>query len=96
MPKCTPCISEDIKDLIREGTKHPRVLAALEKIPSCPVKSDIQLCEKAKRMPSAYQEFIGKCMREKPIAGQPFGTASKFIKECAADWRKFKEQGQNV
>lgn len=39
----------------------------------------------AKRAPSAYNNFIGDCMRGKKIKG--FANAAPAMKQCAAEWR---------
>jgi hypothetical protein len=43
---------------------------------------------KSKRVPSAYQRFIGDCMKSKHIKG--FGQAPAAMRECAAAWRAQK------
>ncbi|MDD5701582.1 MAG: hypothetical protein PHU23_05970 [Dehalococcoidales bacterium] len=53
-----------------------------------PVECDCAKGERRKREPSAYNLFIGECMRSKPIAGKPFGTAGKYMGECAQSWRE--------
>lgn len=45
---------------------------------------------RAKRAPSAYNEFMGKCVKEKGKGGDHQG---KF-KDCAAEYRKKKAAGE--
>ena len=86
--KCIPCMSEDIKKLIRENTKDMVLIEEVNSVPECPEPGQIKFCLIKKRTPSAYQEFIKGCLATKPIKGQPFGAAGKFMKECASEWRK--------
>lgn len=90
--RCTPCISQEIKDLI--GRSHPTVRLILAKMPTCVAPKKIQLCirggkkEKGSGRKSAYTEFVGNCMRGKHIKG--FGQAAAAMKSCAAEWRASK------
>ena len=88
--KCTPCMGSEIKGAIRE-MKDIGLDKAIEKIPDCPEPREMQMCIKPPRAKSQYQLFIGDCMRSKPIKGKPFGEASKYMKECAVQWKKTKE-----
>ncbi len=45
-----------------------------------------------KRAPSAYNQFIGTCMKEKHIKG--FGEAAGAMKQCAAEYHKAKDAGK--
>lgn len=86
--KCVPCMSEALKKVVREFTNDPQTNSILETVATCPVGEILNLCQGKKRQPSAYQLFIGDCMRSKPIKGKPFGTASKYMKECSLEWRE--------
>jgi len=86
--KCIPCMSVDIKSLIRDNTKDLVLIEAVSAVPDCPEPGQIQFCLIKKRTPSAYQEFMKGCLATKPIKGKPFGEAGKFLKECASEWRK--------
>ena len=90
--KCLPCISEDLKDIIRAKNKHPALLAKLDEIGTCPDEGTIEFCGRKKRAASAYQVYIKDCLATKPIKGQPFGAAGEFMKECAAQWNAQKGQ----
>ena len=92
--KCIPCLGVDIKEAIHQ--LEDRALDdALDKVPDCPDSMEIQLCVKPARAKSKDQVFIGNCMRSKPIKGKPFGEASKYMKECAVEWRKRKNETGN-
>ena len=43
---------------------------------------------KGTRAPSAYQAFIGRCMKERGV--KSFGEAPAAMKHCAGEWRKSK------
>ncbi|MDM7913237.1 MAG: hypothetical protein QUS09_09085 [Methanotrichaceae archaeon] len=81
MAKCTPCLGDDIKDILRSNVDDPHTLQIIENIASCEQPVDIQFCGRGKRAPSKYQQFVGACLRE-----------GKSIKECAAEWKTQKEQ----
>lgn len=44
---------------------------------------------KTKREPSAYNQFISKCMKEADISGTG-KKASSVMKSCAVEWKKQK------
>ena len=90
--KCVPCMSEPLKKVIREFTDDPQTNTMLETVATCPIGEILNLCQGKKRQPSAYQLFIGECMRSKPIKGKPFGTASNFMKECSLEWKSRKDK----
>lgn len=100
MPKCVPCMSENLKKLIRTFTDDETTRRQIDEIATCSIGEIMELCpgqardrrRGGKREPSAYQVFIGQCMRSKPIKGKPFGEAAKFMKECSLEWRKSKAQ----
>jgi hypothetical protein len=89
MAKCVPCISNGLKKLILEYDARTKKL--LDSIPNCPPGVNINFCltgKGMKRAPSEYQQFVSQCMKTKPIQGKPFGAASQYMGECAAEWRK--------
>lgn len=89
--KCIPCLGADLKDAIRQ--LNDRALDdALDKVPDCPDAMEIQFCVKPPRAKSEYQVFVSQCMKSKPIKGKPFGEASKYMKECAVEWKRRKDQ----
>jgi hypothetical protein len=87
MAKCVPCLSKEIKAAIREKINDARTMSALEEIPDCPSGTDMQLCGGKKRKTSAYQEFVGQCLRDKKLTH--FDPSA--LKDCAAQWRKQKK-----
>ncbi len=91
MTRCIPCLGRAVKDAIGE-LKDVAIDTLLEKIPDCPDPLEIQMCVKPARAKSKYQIFISECMKSKPIKGKPFGEASKYMKECAVEWRRVKDQ----
>ncbi|MDO8634899.1 MAG: hypothetical protein Q7R34_01455 [Dehalococcoidia bacterium] len=81
MPKCIPCLGKDIKDAIREAIEDKATLALLDKVKDCPDDEAMEFCGKVgKRKTSAYQDFIGICLK----GGQ------KNISQCAGEWRERK------
>jgi hypothetical protein len=87
--RCKPCLSEEVKAAIRERVRDPAVLRVLEVTPACEGDELMELCLKKGRKPSAYQEFVGECLRRKKVAG--FDDAPGKMKECAAEWQAHKE-----
>jgi len=78
---CIKCISEETKDFLLSIS--PEFSATIEKIDICDNDKEIEFDidgKKKKRKPSAYNNFIGQCMK---------GTG-KGIKDCAVDWRSKK------
>ena len=98
MPKCTPCISLTLKEEIKKFTEDdPAVVKVLERVPDCPTGKTLNICEcerqrggRAKREPSAYNLFVKDCLSTKDLKGKPFGTAGKFMGECAQEWQRQK------
>lgn len=86
--KCLPCMSKDIKQLIRDHYRDPVLNEALMVVEDCPEPGQIQLCTIKKRALSKYQEFMKGCLATKPIKGKPFGAAGQYLKECASDWHR--------
>lgn len=94
MPKCIPCMSKSLKQAILNFTDDPQTTKAVNEIATCPTGIIMDLClggTKTGRQPSAYQQFIGQCMKSKPIKGKPFGEAAKYMKECSAQWKQQKK-----
>ena len=86
MPKCKPCLGNEIKGAILET--FPGLSALLEEIPTCESETDIEFClnepretktGRKKRAPSKYNLCVGPCMHE----GKP-------MKTCAAEYKKSK------
>lgn len=84
--KCTPCISENIKQVIRAGTNDPHIHDVLNKIATCPIESEIIFCGKTKRAAGPYAVFIGECMKRKKV--KKFGEAPQKMKECSLEWKQ--------
>ncbi len=85
MAGCKPCIGEGIKSsLLKE---YPGLEELLDKIPTCSEALGIELCpcaeegggRRRKRAPSAYNTFIGSCMKQ-----------GKGMKDCAAEYKRSK------
>ena len=87
--KLAPQLSDDTK---------VRAINAIRQTPPCSIPQTIQIQtkqegegrsgRKQKREPSAYQTFIGNCLREKKI--KSFADAPAKMKECATAWRAHK------
>ena len=92
--KCTPCLGVEVKDAIHE-LRDISLDILLDKIPDCPDPLGIDLCVKPPRAKSEYQIFIGECLKTKPLKGKPFGEASKYMTECAVEWKRRKNENQN-
>jgi len=90
---CIPCLSKEFKDAINKEFKNDRVAAMLDEIETCKPGHLINLCprssrgEKQKREPSAYQQFVGQCLREKHLHGFDPGA----MKDCAGQWQEMKK-----
>lgn len=89
--KCIPCMSKDIKQLIRDNYRDPLVNEALNFVEECPEPGQISFCTIQKRAPSPYNLFIKECLGRQDLKGKPFGTAGKFMKECSLEWKKKRE-----
>ena len=85
--RCTPCLSQDIKDIISEKLRDSRIDQLLDSIKTCDTELTIELCGKKVRPRSAYQEFVGNCLRGKHLKKFDPGA----LKECAAEWRQQKK-----
>ena len=91
--KCETCISKNVKDLLAE--RFPVLRTKIDNIPECAQPSDINLCaaptdgrKRSKREPSAYNMFIGKCMKDQNIHGR--AEAPEAMRICAAAWQRSK------
>ena len=92
MPKCIPCLGRDVKDFIKQQYPGRAVVALLDSVKDCPDTEPMRLCQardgRKGRAPSAYNIFIGQCLKSKPIAGKGFGAAQPYFKECVDEWRQ--------
>lgn len=89
------CFGKDVKSLLIDEIKgDAEVESYIKGYPTCGVGIPLELEEvrgrgtRKKRAPSAYNVFIGKCMKAKKI--KKFGEASGAMKACATEWRKIK------
>lgn len=74
---CKSCIGKAIKSAIIN--EFPQLENLVGEIPDCKSDAMITVCPtggKTKRAPSAYNTFIGTCMKQ-----------GKGMKECAAEYR---------
>ena len=97
MPKsCIPCLAPKVKELLSSapGSDYPSLRPLLAGVADCPDGKLLNLCPagaggtRAKRAPSAYNLFIGSCLKAKNIHG--FGNAAPAMRECAAAWKRQK------
>lgn len=94
MPKCRPCLGTEVKQaIVRE---FPQLAKRVNAVPTCPEPEEIVMCPcrdrgqpRAKRPPSAYNRFIGTCLKQRP-ENTP---VSEAMKSCAAKWKQGKRQG---
>ncbi len=84
-------MSKDVKE--RLAANFPGLRPKLEQVATCPGPGDIVLCEgpadgrrRAKREPSAYNRFIGDCLRNKHLTH----FDPQAMKDCAAKWKQQK------
>ena len=90
MPKCIPCMSEPLKEVIRKFTDDPQAMRSIKEITTCPIGVILNLCTgrtKTGRARSAYQEFTSQCLKSKKLT--KFDPTA--LKDCAAQWRQLKK-----
>ena len=94
---CIPCLSEEVKDAIRQGTSDDAILQLLNGIATCGGGVHFRFCEGgagrrqgSRRGRSEYQSFVSECMKGKGV--KSFGEAPQAMKECAAAWRSKRGQ----
>ena len=88
MPRCIPCLGQDIKTAILNGITAPDIHALLDTIADCQQPREITFCgTKGKRGKSAYNLFISRCMKGKV---KSFGQAPEVMRGCAREWREQK------
>lgn len=78
---CLKCISGDLKELL--ASDDPKIMKILDELDECEDGSSVgfeQKGKKGKRKPSAYNEFIGSCMK-----------SGKGMKDCAGNWKREKK-----
>lgn len=102
MAGCIPCLSEGIKKYLKQAVDQ-ELHQMIDEMPTCgtgvvmvlcplPVSTRTRKSSGEKRPRSAYNSFISGCMKSKPIKGKPFGAASGYMKECAAQWQTQKSK----
>jgi len=89
------CIGTDVKTAILGRINSRDLSAQIQAIPECTLSDAIELTEvkrtrkerreKEKRAPSAYNTFIGTCMKKAHI--KSFGEAGPEMRKCAAEWK---------
>lgn len=92
------CIGTNVRTAILGQIKSRDLSAQIQAIPECTLPDAMELTEvkrtrreggeRVKRAPSAYNIFIGTCMKGKHIKG--FGNAAPAMRECAATWKSRK------
>lgn len=95
-PQAKSAIAEEIGRAAITETEKVELNQFLKTFPTCGTGIPIEIGEvqtgkkgkRAKRAPSAYNLFIGQCMKGKKI--KAFGEASGKMKECASEWRQRK------
>ena len=87
MAKCQPCIAPEVRDFITRTFPDVATAQMLERLPACPDGQALNVCggRKGGRAPSAYQQFIGQCLRSKKV--KAFADAPAKMRECAGEWR---------
>lgn len=82
------CLAPSLKELLLERTGDPRLHAVRE----CDDGSLIQIISgrreggvRRTRAPSAYNEFIGRCVKAK------VGPVTERFRECVTDWNRRKK-----
>jgi hypothetical protein len=94
---CKTCIGSDIKEELL--LKFPHLKAQIEDLPECDDAGELVICQgkgkaqREKRAPSEYNLYIKKCLSKHDLKGKPFGTAGKFMKECALEYKQTKKGG---
>jgi hypothetical protein len=93
--KCNVCIGSDVKEELL--LKFPHLKEAIEDIPECNDAGELVICQgkgkakREKRAPSEYNLYIKSCLSKHDLKGKPFGTAGKFMKECALEYKQTKK-----
>lgn len=86
-PKCQPCVAPEVREFIRRGYPDAATEQLLARLPDCPQGEALNVCggKRGTRQPSAYQLFVGQCLREKKV--KSFADAPAKMKACAAAWK---------
>lgn len=81
-----PDLLEDLQELLKGAGVSKKHLAMLDAVPACEtgvlqMRLAPEKGQKVKRAPSAYNIYIGDCMR----------GGKSDLKTCALEWKKKKE-----
>ena len=93
---CKVCIGSEVKEELL--LKFPHLKDQIEDLPECDDSGDLVICQgkgkakREKRAPSEYNLYIKQCLSKHDLKGKPFGTAGKFMKECAAEYKAQKNK----
>ncbi|MDD4985234.1 MAG: hypothetical protein PHQ43_05510 [Dehalococcoidales bacterium] len=83
-PKCVPCLGRDVKEAISAQIGGVAIQHTLGQIPDCDNDQEIQVCGKAARAKSAYQEWTSQCMKGKHLKK----LDPEAMRDCARQWRE--------
>lgn len=90
MSSVISCLGAEAKvSLMRDISRQDAGLAELlSDLPTCKGRTPIgfsQTGKRAKRPPTAYQQFVGECLKAKSI--KSFNEAPKAMRGCAQEWK---------
>ncbi len=87
------CMSTEAKALLLKAFPENATLQAYlaQQMPTCAIRQHPAVLQRAKRAPSAYQLFIGPCLKGK-MAGKGFDPSGSALKACAVEWKSRKLQ----
>lgn len=88
--RCTPCVAPEVREFISRTFPDVATAQMLARLPDCTSGEALNVCggRRGGRAPSAYQAFIGECLRGKKVKG--FADAPAKMKACAQEWRERK------
>lgn len=90
--------SEIVNEFRQSGASDEKVEDFVNNLPDCGEGAPVEIGEfkpkkgggvKTKRAPSAYNQFISKCMKAADIKGTG-KKASSVMKQCALEWKRSK------
>jgi hypothetical protein len=82
-------VAPEVREFIRRSYPDAATEQLLARIPDCPQGEALNVCgRRGTRQPSAYQQFVGQCLREKKV--KSFADAPAKLKQCASEWRARK------
>ena len=85
-PRCVPCLSDQAKELLRQGATDPVMRQAIDAVGTCAGGEYLNLCGEQKRPRSQYQTFISECLKAKRLTR----FDPEAMKDCARTWRERK------